>query len=84
MSQPNNRRIGLLGGTFDPPHLGHLAAALAAQEQLALDQVLLVVANDPWQKTEAGQEVTAANHRLAMVEKAVAGLNGLSADPSEI
>ena len=84
VSQPNNRRIGILGGTFDPPHLGHLAAALAAQEQLALDQVLLVVANDPWQKTEAGQEVTAANHRLAMVEKAVADLNGISADPSEI
>lgn len=84
MNQPSNRRIGILGGTFDPPHLGHLAAALAAQEQLVLDQVLLVVANDPWQKTEAGQEITAAHHRLAMVEQAVVNRDGLHADPSEI
>ena len=58
------RRIGLFGGTFDPPHAGHLAAAVAAKEALGLDVVLLVVANDPWQKS--GQRpITDARHRHA-------------------
>ena len=61
------RRIGLFGGTFDPPHMGHLAAALAAKEALGLDEVLLVVANDPWQKT-GEMEITNASDRYAMVE----------------
>ena len=77
-------RIGLFGGTFDPPHLGHLAAALAAYDQLELDLVLFVVANDPWQKTEAGIEVTPAQHRLEMVKVAVSDFDGLRADDSEI
>lgn len=54
-----------MGGTFDPPHLGHLAAASAAYDQLDLDAVLLVPAGEPWQK--AAQAVTSAAHRLAMV-----------------
>jgi nicotinate-nucleotide adenylyltransferase len=58
-------RIGILGGTFDPPHVGHVAAARAAVEQLGLDRLLLVVANDPWQKT--GQRaVSPAEDRLAL------------------
>ncbi len=80
----NESRIGLFGGTFDPPHLGHLAAALAARDQLELDLVLFVVANDPWQKIEAGIEVTSAQHRLAMVKVAVSEFGGLEADASEI
>ena len=44
-------RIGIFGGTFDPPHAGHVAAAHAVIEQLGLDRLLLVVANDPWQKS---------------------------------
>lgn len=43
-------RIGVFGGTFDPPHNGHIVAALAARHQLDLDRVLMVVAGDPWQK----------------------------------
>ena len=43
-------RIGLFGGTFDPPHIGHLVAAVDAMQELELDAVLLVVANVPWQK----------------------------------
>lgn len=84
MSKLQETRIGLFGGTFDPPHLGHLAAALAAYDQLELDLVLFVVANDPWQKTEAGIEVTPAQHRLEMVKVAVSDFDGLRADDSEI
>jgi nicotinate-nucleotide adenylyltransferase len=58
-------RIGILGGTFDPPHVGHVAAARAALEVLRLDRLLLVVANDPWQKS--GQRVVSgAEDRLAL------------------
>ena len=84
MSKLQETRIGLFGGTFDPPHLGHLAAALAAYDQLELDLVLFVVANDPWQKTEAGIEVTPAQHRLEMVKVALSDFDGLRADDSEI
>ncbi len=84
MSKLEESRIGLFGGTFDPPHLGHLAAALAARDQLELDLVLFVVANDPWQKTEAGIEVTSAQHRFEMVRVAVSNFEGLQADNSEI
>ena len=84
MSKLQETRIGLFGGTFDPPHLGHLAAALAARDQLELDLVLFVVANDPWQKIEAGIEVTPAQHRLKMVKVAVSEFEGLRADDSEI
>ena len=39
-----HERLGLLGGTFDPPHLGHLHAAIGALERLSLDQVILIPA----------------------------------------
>jgi nicotinate-nucleotide adenylyltransferase len=42
-------RIGVFGGTFDPPHVGHLVVAVNVRHELRLDRVLLVVANDPWQ-----------------------------------
>ena len=84
MKNLKKRRIGLFGGTFDPPHLGHLAAALAARDQLQLDKVLFVVANDPWQKTGAGLKVTLAKHRLEMTELVVSEFEGLEVDDSEI
>ncbi len=65
-------RTGVLGGTFDPPHIGHLLAALNVRHALDLDEVLLVVANDPWQKS-AARPITPAEDRLAMVEAAVEG-----------
>jgi nicotinate-nucleotide adenylyltransferase len=77
------RRTGVLGGTFDPPHIGHLLAALNVRHALDLDEVLLVVANDPWQKT-AERPVTPAEDRLAMVRAAVEGLDGLVASDVEI
>jgi nicotinate-nucleotide adenylyltransferase len=64
-------RVGLLGGTFDPPHLGHLVCAQEALVQLELDRVLLVPAGTPPHKaivSDAGVE-----HRVAMCEAAVAG-----------
>ncbi|MFQ5558280.1 MAG: nicotinate-nicotinamide nucleotide adenylyltransferase, partial [Acidimicrobiales bacterium] len=76
-------RLGVLGGTFDPPHHGHLATALEVRHRLRLDRVLLVVANDPWQKT-ALQPVTPAVDRLALVRAAVEGLDGLEANADEI
>lgn len=76
-------RIGVFGGTFDPPHLGHVAIALEVQHALELDVVMLVVAGDPWQKTtEAG--ITAAETRLAMTHAAVDGLDGLEVSAIEI
>jgi len=83
------RRIGLLGGTFDPPHLGHAAAALEARRSLALDLVVLVVANDPWQKTaDAGivnvDVVSPSEVRLAMTRAAVVGMEGVHVDDLEI
>lgn len=58
------RRIGVLGGTFDPIHVGHLVAASEALQQLELDELLLVPAGQPWQKGATG--VSAAHHRHAM------------------
>lgn len=59
------RRIGLFGGTFDPPHLAHLALARLALEALALDELRWLPAGQPWQK--AGRELAAGAHRAAMV-----------------
>lgn len=75
-------RLGLFGGTFDPIHVGHLVTAVNVRHALALDRVLLVVANDPWQK--AALPVSGAADRLAMVEAAVADVEGLEASALEI
>ena len=63
-------RIGILGGTFDPVHLGHLLIAEESRIGLQLDQVLFVPAGRPWLKE--GQPLTEANHRVCMVELAIA------------
>ena len=63
-------RYGILGGTFDPIHLGHLLLAEEGREILALDKVLFVPAGQPWLK--AGHPLTAAVRRLRMVELATA------------
>ena len=75
-------RLGVLGGTFDPVHIGHLAAAVNARHALRLDRVLLVVAHHPWQKS--GRPLTPADDRLALVEAAVDGHQGLEASRIEI
>jgi nicotinate-nucleotide adenylyltransferase len=63
------RAIGILGGTFDPVHRGHLALAREALAELDLEQVLFVPNADPPHKR--GQAVTAAHHREAMVTRAI-------------
>ncbi len=70
-------RIGLLGGTFDPPHVGHLLLAEAAREQLRLDRILFVPAHVPPHKR--GRPVTPARTRRALLAAALRGTGfGLS------
>ena len=76
-------RIGLFGGTFDPPHVGHLVTAVNVRHALDLDAVVLMVANSPWQK-EGSRSISPAEDRLAMVEAAVADVDGLVAGDAEI
>lgn len=79
----NDLRIGVFGGTFDPPHIGHLVTAVNVRHVLRLDLVVLMVANDPWQKSGA-RAITPALDRLAMVVAAVDGLEGIEAGREEI
>lgn len=76
------RQVGLLGGTFDPPHIGHVVAAMSAGEALGLDEVWLVPAGDPWQKR--ARRVTPAGLRLALTEAAVDGVPGLAVSDVEV
>lgn len=62
-------RIGIFGGTFDPPHLGHLIIATELRHALSLDQVLFVPAGQPPHK--AGQIISDDRHRLAMLDQAL-------------
>ena len=64
------RRIGLFGGTFDPPHTAHLELARVARDALALDELRWIPAGQPWQKARA---ITPAEHREAMVRAAIEG-----------
>lgn len=77
------RRIGLFGGTFDPPHVGHLVTAVNVRHALALDLVVMMVANVPWQK-EGTRVISPALDRLAMVEAAVSDVPGLCPGNDEI
>ena len=84
MSSPSAAlRIGLFGGTFDPPHVGHLVTAVNVRHALQLDVVVLMVANVPWQK-QGMRAISPAADRLAMVEAAVAEVDGLVAGELEI
>jgi nicotinate-nucleotide adenylyltransferase len=76
-------RIGILGGTFDPIHVGHLVAAVNARHALALDRVIMMVANIPWQKADL-RVVSTPEDRLALVEAAVGGVEGVEAGRLEI
>jgi nicotinate-nucleotide adenylyltransferase len=61
------KKIGILGGTFDPPHIGHLKLASHFSKVLQLDELLLVPSGEPWQK---GIDITPANIRLQLTEAA--------------
>lgn len=75
-------RLGVLGGTFDPPHVGHLVLAEQAREQLDLARVVWVPAGEPWRK--GGRAVSAPEHRLAMARLAVAGNDAFEVSTVEI
>ncbi len=72
MTRP--KRIGIFGGTFDPPHFGHLILAAEAQYQLELDTLLFVLTPDPPHKQ--GLELTPVEDRLAMLSAAISGHPG--------
>lgn len=76
------RRIGMLGGTFDPIHRGHLGLAHAAQRELGLDEIVFVPAGAPPHKL--GRRISPAADRLAMVELAVEGEPGFGVSRIEI
>ncbi|MHB1071084.1 MAG: nicotinate-nucleotide adenylyltransferase [Gemmatimonadaceae bacterium] len=75
-------RIGILGGTFDPPHLGHWLAAVGAAEALAMDEVVWVPAAQ--QPLKTGVSSTEAVHRLAMARLAVQGDGRFRVDSLEM
>ncbi len=74
-------RIGMFGGAFDPPHLGHVALARAAVEQLALDQLLVFPTGQAWHKA---RELSPAVHRLAMAQLAFADVPSTRVDGREL
>lgn len=74
--------MGVLGGTFDPPHVGHLVVACEALWQLRLDEVRLVPAGRPPHKDDAG--IAPAERRAAWLESAVADRPGLVVSRIEI
>jgi nicotinate-nucleotide adenylyltransferase len=76
------RRVGILGGTFDPPHLAHLAIAEEAREVLGLAEVRFVPAGEPWQK--ADRPVTAGALRAQMVARAIDGNPDFVLDAREL
>lgn len=68
VSVARRRRVGVMGGTFDPIHHGHLVAASEVQRSLELDEVVFVPTGEPWMKSN----VTAAEHRYLMTVIATA------------
>lgn len=77
-----HRRIGLLGGTFDPVHVAHLHIAACARQELALDEVRFVPAGTPPHKP--GRPITDAGERLRMLELATADVDGFVIDTVDL
>ena len=75
------KRIGMLGGTFDPVHIGHLRSALEVAENYALDKLLLIPSARP---PHRDSPQVSAQQRLEMVQLAVAGVELLSVDDREL
>lgn len=74
--------IAILGGTFDPVHVGHMSVAAGVRDRLGAQRVLMVVANDPWKKW--GRDTAPALDRLEMVKLAIAGMESVEASDIEI
>lgn len=82
-SSAPRRRVGLFGGTFDPPHVGHLVTAIDVRDALDLDVVLMVVANEPWQKV-GSRAISSASTRVEMVRAAVGSEPGIEVSDVEV
>ncbi|MCM3637344.1 nicotinate-nucleotide adenylyltransferase [Sporosarcina luteola] len=76
------KKVGLLGGTFNPPHIGHLIMANEVKHALQLDEVRLMPTSIPPHKADPSDATP--NQRLSMVELAVSGIPGLSASSFEV
>ena len=76
------RRIGVLGGTFDPIHYGHIALGKKVASTLKLKRILFIPAGNPWMKSE--KSVSSAHHRLKMLELGIAGIEEFSFSDMEI
>jgi nicotinate-nucleotide adenylyltransferase len=74
--------VGILGGTFDPVHTGHLLLAEQARDQLALDEVLFIPAGEPWRKGH--RAITPGEHRLTMLRLAIEGHDGFGMSDIEL
>lgn len=83
MTRPAAPRLGLLGGTFDPPHFGHLAAARAVRDAVDDIEIACVVANDPWQKSD-DRQITPAELRVEMTRALVKDESRISVDDREV
>ena len=77
------RRVGVLGGTFDPPHVAHVVVAAGAVHQLRLDELIVTVAGVPWQKVDT-RAITAAGTRLRMAEVAFEHMRGVVVSDMEL
>ena len=75
-------RIGVLGGAFDPIHLGHLSIAQEAKEKASLSKILFVPTGTPWMKNAT--EISPARYRLEMAKIAIAGNPYFEVSPLEI
>ncbi|MBI3538890.1 MAG: nicotinate-nucleotide adenylyltransferase [Candidatus Eisenbacteria bacterium] len=75
------RRVGLFGGTFDPPHIGHLILAECARDRLGLDEVRFIPVGEPPHKRR--RDVTRAADRVAMTRLAVRGVPGFTVSTLE-
>ena len=76
MSPPHaGSRIGLLGGSFNPVHVGHLAIGRAAVDALALDRLVAIPTGNSWQKSGTKHAQIEARHRLAMMQIALASMS---------
>ena len=77
------RRVGIFGGTFDPPHMAHVVLAAAAMHQLELDVLVVTVAGVPWQKV-GSREISSGERRLEMATAAFAEVAGVVVSDIEL
>ncbi len=76
------RRVGILGGTFDPVHCGHLEIARRAVDESSLDRVIFIPAGNP--RLKSSEPTASAEHRMGMLGLAIAGIPGFDVSDIEL